>query len=213
MTGLDVHPSGLLIGSASRDGTWSLHELATGTLLLSVDAPTDEAPDEAEGGYAYESFAWHPDGQLAATGTSGGAIRVWDVKAVQKVSSFKGHAGSGVAALGFSENGYYLAAASRGSGEVKIWDLRKLSVAGTISTSTEEGASISAVAFDHSAQMLAVVGTDVRVYANKSWTQLFVDDANTAECTGVAWDRRDGSLVVSSLDRTVRTLGTAKTEA
>ncbi|PWN44479.1 putative PRP19-non-snRNP spliceosome component required for DNA [Ceraceosorus guamensis] len=213
VTGLDIHPSGALIGTCSKDGLWALHDPTTGERLLAVDAPSNETPEEAAGGYEYESFAFHPDGQLAATGTAGGVVRIWDVSAIQKVSTFRDHSASaGVTALGFSENGYYLAAGGKGSGEVKIWDLRKLSVAGTIDASESskgEAGSVLALAFDPTASFLAVVGTDAKIYANKTWQLLAADDGNTAECTDCAWDPRDGSLVVSSLDRTVRILSKA----
>ncbi|CEH17939.1 mRNA splicing factor [Ceraceosorus bombacis] len=213
VTGLDIHPSGALIGTCSKDGLWALHDPTTGERLLAVDAPSNETAEEAAGGYAYESFAFHPDGQLAATGTAGGVVRIWDVSAIQKVSTFRDHSASaGVTALGFSENGYYLAAGGKGSGEVKIWDLRKLSVAGTINASESskgEAGNVLALAFDPTASFLAVVGTDAKIYANKTWQLLAADDGNTAECTDCAWDPRDGSLVVSSLDRTVRILSKA----
>ncbi len=41
---------------------------------------------------------------------------------------------------------------------------------------------------------------------NKSWAQLARLEG-TANLTGLDWDHRDGSIVVSSLDRTVRTFG------
>jgi pre-mRNA-processing factor 19 len=209
VTGLDIHPSGALLGSASRDGTWALHDLASGERLLVVDAPTGEADDEAAGGYAYESFAFHPDGQLAATGTAEGVVRVWDILAVQKVSTFRGLAGA-ASALAFAENGYQLAVGGRASGSVQVWDLRKLAVAATLEGA--EGGSVTALRFDATATFLAAVGTDVRVWGNKTWAQLLLHEGNSAELTGVAWDARDASLVVSSLDRTVRTLGAPKAE-
>ena len=209
ITGLDVHPNGKLLGAASRDSTWALYDIGSGKALLSIDAPPagSEAEQEAAGGYQYESLAFHPDGQLLATGTKEGAIRVWDVKTAGKVETFRGGSSAPIAALSFSENGYYLAAAAKGTNIVQVWDLRKLSVAGSIDLGAD--AQVSSIKFDPSAQFLAVVGTDARVYANKSWALLYTFDGNTAEITSADWDSRDGSLVTASLDRTLRVLGKA----
>lgn len=214
VTGLSVHPSGDFVASASRDGTWGLHDLSTGRPLLSVDAPRseDEPENESVGGYEYESLEFHPDGQLLATGTAGGVVRIWDVKSAKKVTSFSGHAGA-VHALSFSENGYYLAAAARGAAEVKVWDLRKLACISTIGIPDGEGQVIHDVRFDPSAQLLAVVGTDVRIFANKTWDHLLTHDGNTADVTAARWDPRDGTLVTSSLDRTLRVLGVPSEDA
>jgi pre-mRNA-processing factor 19 len=136
-------------------------------------------------------------------------VRVWDILAVQKVSTFRGLAGA-ASALAFAENGYQLAVGGRASGSVQVWDLRKLAVAATLEGA--EGGSVTALRFDATATFLAAVGTDVRVWGNKTWAQLLLHEGNSAELTGVAWDARDASLVVSSLDRTVRTLGAPKAE-
>ncbi|KDN52819.1 WD40 repeat-like protein [Tilletiaria anomala UBC 951] len=211
VTGIDVHPAGKLLGVASRDATWALYDIESGKALISIDAPASgaETEEEAAGGYAYESLAFHPDGQLLATGTKEGVIRVWDVKTAAKATTFRGsQVGSAITALSFSENGYYLAAAAKNSTIVQVWDLRKLSVAGTIEAAVNSDDSlVSDVAFDPSAQFLAVVGSDAKVYANKSWSLLYTFDGNAAEITSADWDAKDGSLVVASLDRTLRTVG------
>lgn len=200
VVGVDVHPTDLLVGSASRDRTWALHALDSGERLLHVEAPQEDD----EGGFEYASFAFHPDGQLAATGTSDGAVRVWDVKQGKQSAVFRGHTGA-VHALHFSPNGYLLAAASRDAPEVKIWDLRKLDVARTVEL--PEGYVVSQVRFDPTAQLLAVVGTDVRVFGGKALNLAFTYDQNAAEETGAQWSPVHGALVVAGLDRTVRVLG------
>lgn len=200
VVGVDVHPTDLLVGSASRDRTWALHALDSGERLLHVEAPQED--DEV--GFEYASFAFHPDGQLAATGTADGAVRVWDVKQGKQSAVFRGHTGA-VHALHFSPNGYLLAAATRDAPEVKIWDLRKLDVARTVEL--PEGYVVSQVRFDPTAQLLAVVGTDVRVFGGKALSLAFTYDQNAAEETGAQWSPVDGALVVAGLDRTVRVLG------
>lgn len=200
VVGVDVHPTDLLVGSASRDRSWALHALDSGERLLHIGAPDDED----DGGFVYESFAFHPDGQLAATGTAEGAIRVWDVKQGKQSAVFRGHAGA-VHTLSFSQNGYLLAAASRASNEVKIWDLRKLDVARTVEL--PENYQVAQVRFDPTAQLLAVVGDDVRVFGGKALNLVYTLDQNSAQETSAQWSPVDGALLVAGMDRTVRVLG------
>lgn len=72
----------------------------------------------------FTSTQIHPDGMIVATGSSGGVVRVWDVKSQSKVADFEGHTG-GISSMSFSENGYYFATAAQDS-TIKLWDLRKL---------------------------------------------------------------------------------------
>lgn len=195
VTGVDVHPTDTLVGSASRDGAWSLHSLSSGERVLHVTQPDDED----EGGYEYESFAFHPDGQLAATGTAGGVVRVWDLKQGRQSAVFRGFAGA-VHTLHFSPNGYLLVAAARGAAQVQVWDLRKLALARTVDAA--EG--IEQVRYDPTAQLLAVVGADVRVYGGKALELCSTLDT-PATATGVQWSPSDGALLVAGLDRQLHT--------
>ncbi|KAL9937403.1 hypothetical protein V8E36_003812 [Tilletia maclaganii] len=213
VVGVAVHPCGTIVGAASRDGHWALFDIVSGDLLLRVAAPEPgtESEEEAEGGYEYASFAFHPDGTLLAAGTYGGVVRVWNVGTGTKARTFRTDLSGGVHSLSFSENGYFLAVAAAGSSEIEVWDLRKVTKAASIAhPSGSSAGAIQAVAFDPSAQFLAAVGPDVRVYANKTWTPLAGWEENTAEITSVAWDRQDGSILVGSLDRTLRVLGAKK---
>lgn len=214
LTGISIHPSGDLVASCFRDGTWLVHDLSTAELLLTVPPPSDESAEDAAGGHSYESIQFHPDGKLIAMGTSEGVVRVWDTKAAAKVASFRGeeHQGKAVHSIDFSENGYYLAVAAKTSSHVGIWDLRKLSQAGSIAlpadAASEEGAAV--VKFDPSAAYLAVAGSDVRLYANKTWKELKVCEEGIAgQITALAWDARNGDLVTVGLDRTMRVFGKA----
>ncbi|KAJ9477059.1 Pre-mRNA-processing factor 19 [Pseudozyma hubeiensis] len=199
VTGVDIHPSEAFYGSAGRDGAISFRSLTDGSELLLINADL---------GDSYESFAFHPDGQLAATGTSAGAVRIWEVKSGANASTIQTELPGRVSSLHFSENGYYLAAASDEGKQVEVWDLRKLTAVGKLTVEEEGKTGVSAVRFDPSLQFLAVTTDSINVYANKSWNHL-VKLEGTERLTGLAWDAKDGSVVVSSLDRTVRSFGIA----
>ncbi|SPO19754.1 probable PRP19 - non-snRNP spliceosome component required for DNA repair [Ustilago trichophora] len=197
VTGIDIHPSEAFFGTAGRDGTLTLRSLSDGSELLNLNP---------ELGDSYESFAFHPDGQLAATGTTSGAIRIWDIKSGSNASTIQTELPGRVTSLHFSENGYYLAAGSDQGKQVEVWDLRKLLNVAKITVEEEGKTGVSSVKFDPSLQFLAVATDAVNVYANKSWKPLAKLEG-TEKLTGLAWDGRDGNVVVSSLDRTVRTFG------
>ncbi|KAE8242789.1 hypothetical protein A4X13_0g7008, partial [Tilletia indica] len=131
VVGVAVHPCGTIVGAATRDGHWALFDMLSGELLLRVAAPESgsEPEDEAEGGYEYSSFAFHPDGGLLAAGTRGGVVRVWNVATGTKASTFRTQLSGDLHSLSFSENGYYLAVAAASSADVEVWDLRKVTKA------------------------------------------------------------------------------------
>ena len=202
VNGLSVHPCAEFFAAAAMDGTWGLYDLSTGSRLLHGSA------DEK-----WTGLDIHPDGVLMALGSSSGSVHIIDLQNGQESAQFKSDAASGITSLHFSENGYYLATAT--SSLVEVRDLRKLNKAGTITVTEggEPGKTAVDVRFDPSAQFLAVVGDDVRVYANKSWQLLWTDDSsNTAEISTSRWTWPKGDLVTASLDRTVRIFSAAAAE-
>ncbi|CAO1615177.1 unnamed protein product [Sympodiomycopsis kandeliae] len=207
-TGISIHPCGDFVVSVFRDGHWKMHDLATGEALLDVPPPAAES----DGAFGYESVQIHPDGTLMALGTAEGDVHIWDLKSVAKVETLQGHNGA-VQTLDFSENGYYLAVAASSTtapAEVKIWDLRKIAVAGVIALPEEYSSSgpIRAVKFDPAGTFLAVAGNDLRIYANKTWKELRVYDEGLAgEITAVQWDPRNGEIITVGADRTMRVFG------
>lgn len=212
VAGISVHPSQTLVASCSSDGSWAIHELLhdglsgkPSTLL------TGSLPADAADGTSNTAIAFHPDGAIFAVGSSDSQIRVFDTVTGSCAATFEGHTSSGagaIASLSFSENGYTLASAAAGSSEVKLWDLRKLTNSANIAL--EDGIAVNAIKFDPYAQFLAVVGTDARVYANKTWALLVKNEDNAAELTGVSWGSNSDELLVAGLDRSVRVLAASK---
>merc|ERR1712060_704442 len=118
------------------------------------------------------------------------------------VAKLEGHEGE-IEALSFSENGYYLASASR-DGTVKIWDLRKPINIQTLQV--KEGYA-NAVRFDSTGQYLAVGGSTVQVYNFKTKSSLAAtvelkDHAGVV--TGVCLGGNARTLASVSMDRSLR---------
>jgi pre-mRNA-processing factor 19 len=202
VTGLAVHPSGGFVASASADSTWSIHDIETASTVATYKATADE------GSFAYSSFSIHPDGILHGGGTQDGTIRVWDARqSTSLAASLDSQSSNAITSLSFSENGYYLATSSSAAPTVSIFDLRKLSVISSWSLPSEN--TINEVRFDTSAQFLTVAGTDLRVYANKTWEELLKFDDNAGLLTGARWGPLGKEIVLSGMDRTLRILGAA----
>lgn len=193
VSGLAAHPCGDYFVASSNDGSWAVYDLTSGSRLLHVQTA-----------HQFASLDVHPDGVLLAAGTTAGTVIIYDLRTGQESATFASDAaGSSVSSLSFSENGYLLASAT--ATQVEIWDLRKLSKSGTIAVEGD-GSVTTSVRFDPSAQFLAVVGADVRVYANKTWELLFkAEEGHSAPATDVKWQWSDGALITAGLDRTVRT--------
>ncbi|GJN90393.1 hypothetical protein Rhopal_003404-T1 [Rhodotorula paludigena] len=209
---LVLHPSNSLALSVQADGTWAIHDLVgdKASTVLTGTLPSDEHTADPSS-IVNTAIDVHPDGVIFAVGSSDSRIRIFETLTGKCAATFEGHSAeegaSDVVSLSFSENGYSLASAASGSSTVKLWDLRKLSNAANIALGGD-GASASAVRFDPTAQFLAVVGSDARVYQNKTWELLAQNDDNQAELTAVAWGKDSKELVTAGIDRTVRFLST-----
>jgi pre-mRNA-processing factor 19 len=161
ITGLAVHPTSTLVALASLDKTYSIHSLTTSQSLFQSTA----------GETAFSSLAIHPDGALLGIGTPSSTLHVYDIRAGTIAASLTPEEVAQpftVNTLSFSENGYHLAAPDSAS-SVAIWDLRKLKPVRSIDL---QSAKIHSVRYDTSAQFLAVAGSDVRVFQNKTWDEL-----------------------------------------
>jgi len=200
VTGLAVHPSGSYVAAASVDSTWDLYDLDVGKSVMSYTAIAG-----VDGSFAYTSFAVHPDGVLHGGGTKDGSIRVWDARQSTSLAATLTSHSSDVTTLSFSENGYYLATSSSSDPTVNIFDLRKLAILNTWKLPAEN--IISEVRFDPSAQFLSVSGTDLRLYANKSWEEVLKFEDNAGVLTGARFGKLGSEIVVSGMDRTLRVLG------
>ncbi|ORX35988.1 putative nuclear matrix protein NMP200 [Kockovaella imperatae] len=201
VTGLAVHPSGAYVAASSTDSTWQLFDLETAQSVM-----TYSAVPGIDGSFSYASFQVHPDGVLHAGGTKEGTVRVWDARQSSSLAATLESHPSDLTTLSFSENGYYLATGSSADPTINIFDLRKLSILSSWKLPAEN--QVSEVRFDKSAQFLSVAGTDLRVYANKTWDELLKFEENAGLLTGARFVKLGSEIVTSGMDRTVRVLGT-----
>jgi pre-mRNA-processing factor 19 len=144
---------------------------------------------------------FHPDGHLIALGGADKEIKMLDVTTGAIAATFATADGA-PCSLSFSENGTWLASASAGSGSVAVWDLRKAAV---IKTLEFGGAGVRAVAWDWSAQYLAVVAggaLNVVMYSKsgKKWSELL---KRAVVARRVAWDPSGRGLAVDGEDGVV----------
>ncbi|KAG9141569.1 hypothetical protein Leryth_022243 [Lithospermum erythrorhizon] len=196
-----IHATNNYFVTASLDNTWCFYELASGLCLAQVA--------DTSGSEGYTSAAFHPDGLILGTGTSGSLVKIWDVKSQTNVARFDGHVGS-VTAVSFSENGYFLATTAQDG--VKLWDLRKLRNFRNFSP-YDENIPTQAVEFDHSGNYLALGGSDIRVYqvasVKSEWNLIktFPDLSGTGKATCVKFGPDAKYLAVGSMDRNLRIFG------
>lgn len=201
IVGFAVHPSKRYVAIGSADSTWSFRDLETRETVKTYTPLSN-----VEGSFHYSAFNMHPDGILYGAGTDDGKIRIWDVRDdANLAATLESTPSKPVTTLSFSENGYYLACGSKQDPTVNILDLRKLSILSSLQPMAE-GGKVSQVAFDPSAQFLSVIGTELKVYANKSWDQLLAFDDNAGELTGCKWGPLGQKIVLAGMDRTLRVL-------
>lgn len=208
---LALHPSGTLVAAALADGTFTIIDLSSEkpNVILTLSLPV-----EAAEGTANTAIAFHPDGAMVGVGSSDSILRIYDLLSGTCVATFNDHSlldnPGAIKTINFSENGYLLASGCQTSNQVKIFDLRKLSNTHSIQLPLEH--KINTLCWDYSAQFLAVGGTDVRVYQNKSFELLSTVEENQSEIMDLKWGDKGGEIVVVGLDRNARILGPPQVE-
>ncbi|MGV9409072.1 WD40 repeat domain-containing protein [Nocardia sp. NPDC003693] len=121
---LDFAPDGrmLAIGGAGNTTLWSVSDPANPVRLTDYPAPSaavcryEAQSFPCQGGSSTIAFA--PDGRTMATGTWGGALRLWSLPP----AVLTGHSGA-VAAPAFDATGSRMVTSS-GDGLIVVWDLR-----------------------------------------------------------------------------------------
>lgn len=99
-----------------------------------------------------------------------------------------------IQALAFSENGYWLAVASKDSTSVVVWDLRKETKIKLL----DHGSKVSSIVWDYTGQFLALAGPGglaVQQYSKstKEWSEPF---RGAVPAVAARWGERAQSLVL-----------------
>lgn len=141
---------------------------------------------------------------LAAGGTNG-QIKLFDVKTGDIAATFE--SSGPIGALSFSENGTWLAAVTKGSSSVTIWDLRKMAAIKTLET----GSRVDNVSWDYTGQFLLTggpSGVTVQSYskASKEWSEPL---KSAVPAVAVAWGEAAQSIVALDGQGVVTVLGAA----
>ena len=158
-------PDSTKMAVATSIGIW-IYDTETGDELNLLSGHTE----------AVDSVAFHPDGDMLASGSRDDTVRLWDVETGIEIRSLTAHKGS-VYTVAFSHDGTTLASGSYDR-TVRLWDTDT----GTeIHTLTGHTRSIEDIAFNHDSTMLAstavfenirlwdvATGTERRTFADHS---------------------------------------------
>ncbi|KAK5083629.1 hypothetical protein LTR05_006132 [Lithohypha guttulata] len=174
VTGLSLHPSGEILASVSSDKTYAIYDLKQNQSVTQVQASSD--------------------GHLLATGGRNGQLQIFEVNSGSVGGVFE--LGAPATAICFSENGTWVATATKGSTAASIWDLRKTGAEGLIHT-LEVGHDITSLDWDYTAQYLLIggsAGITVKQYtkSTKLWSEPFKAPLSSV---GLGWGDSAQSII------------------
>jgi len=195
---VQLHPAGDLLMSAAVDGEWAIHDLSAGKTVAKYPGAEGVGMGHSSSmkgnGVVFRCSDIHPDGHVYVVGCEDGTIHVYDVL----TGNLKGTLGplsGAVRSIHCSQNGYWVAETRTEDSKIRVWDLRKSTVAFEL-----EGSSVGGkVRWDHRGQYLALggdKGVDVFAYQKKEKTFVKVTE-EPLEKTGVHcfdWGK-DGKVI------------------
>jgi pre-mRNA-processing factor 19 len=71
----------------SLDGSWAFVDINSSACLRKVQSNAGSVANPEDG---YLCGQLHPDGLILGTGTSGGVVKIWDIREQKCVAQFKG---------------------------------------------------------------------------------------------------------------------------
>jgi pre-mRNA-processing factor 19 len=195
-----AHPFSRLACSFSADGTVACLELERQVVAMHI---SEQRPCP----YEYLCGGVHPDAVMFAGGTNTGALKVWDMRQAELAVSLTDHSANGVTAVAFSNNGYFVCTGDA-EGDLRLWDLRKISCLHSQKVGTK---AIGCISIDDFGFYAAVGGcgdgSAVQLWNIKNWERMAspsLESAHSKAVTGVAWGANASLLVTASMDRTLK---------
>lgn len=161
---------------------------------MSTALPGFRPPEAEEPGWLFHGsgdrlppIAFSPDGMMLATGHGDGSVRLWDLASGGQVRELPAAAGGELAAVAFSPDRRFVAAAGPVSGTVDLWR----AATGEWVKTLEGGAGLSDVTFSGDGRLLAggIARGDTRsalgqviIWETETWTveQVLADVAPDA---------------------------------
>jgi len=107
ITSLEMPAGGDTVVSASSDGSLTIWNVADGTPISTITAPTED--------HWFSSFAFSPDGRVLVTGSVVGNVDFWDPQSGARLNSIKLGTGT-ILSLAFRPDGKQIAASTRDGG-------------------------------------------------------------------------------------------------
>ncbi|MBD1913212.1 MULTISPECIES: NB-ARC domain-containing protein [unclassified Leptolyngbya] len=191
--GVIFHPTQPLVASCGVDSTIRFWCMKTGNPVHTVVLP--------EGSTCVLTIAFHPHGQIFASGSDDGLVRLWDDTSKTVLRELSGHTAYPWC-LTFHPQGELLASGAH-DGTVKLWEV---SSGNCVATFSELSGVPMSVSFSPDGELLAV-GCDRTIYI---W------DVSTRQCVKqleghsnvvssvVFHPNRSSTLISASYDETIR---------